>query len=187
MSRGLDSLNEAAIEQPVVAPVLFAELDFPSGFVRVSSGVGTIAWGGYDWLGIGTFGDVSGLTESAELERKTVTYTLRGVPSDLIAVVLGEQYQGRPDKVYLGFFHTATRQLIADPELLHAGRMDVSTIREGNSCTITVSSESRIAAWSRPIVRRYTDTEQQRKYPGDKGLEFISQAAQKEIVWGRKA
>jgi hypothetical protein len=187
MSRRLDTANETAVEQSVVAPVLFAQLDFPSGYVRVCSGVGTITWGGNDWLGVGTFGDVSGLTESAELQRKTVTYTLRGVPNDLVSIVLDDNYQGRPDKVYLGFYNRTTYQLIATPELLHAGLMDVSKISEGKTCTITVTSESRIASWSRPVVRRYTDTEQQRRFPGDKGLEFISQAAEKEIVWGRKA
>jgi hypothetical protein len=186
MSRGLEAAAETAIEQSVVAPVLFADLDFPSGHVRVHSGVGTITWGGYDWLGVGTFGDISGLTESAELERKTVTYTLRGVPNDLISVVLGENYQGRTDRVYIAFFNTTTYQMVADPHLLHSGLMDVTAIKESSTCTITVTSESRIASWSRPVVRRYTDAEQQRRFPGDKGLEFISQAAQKEIVWGRK-
>jgi hypothetical protein len=186
MSRSLDALNEAAVEQTVVAPVLFADLDFPSGHVRVHSGIGTITWGGYDWLGVGTFGDVNGLEESAELERKTVTYTLRGVPNDLISVVLGEDYQGRTDKVYIAFFDTTTYQMVATPHLLHTGKMDVSTIRESNTCTISISSESRIAAWKRPTVRRLTDAEQKRRFPGDRGLEFVSQASQKEIVWGRK-
>jgi hypothetical protein len=187
MSRDLDAAIETAIDEDVIRPVLFADLDFPSGHVRVHSALDTITWGGYDWLGVGTFGDVSGLTENAELERKTVTYTLRGVPNDLVAAVLDEDYQGRNDKVYLSFFDTTTYQMIADPHLIHSGMMDVSTIKEGKDCAITVTSESRIASWSRPVVRRYTDAEQQRRFNGDKGCEFISQAAQKEIVWGRKA
>lgn len=186
MSRGLDALNKAASENSVVAPVLFADLDFPSGHVRVHTGIGTISWGGYDWLGVGTFGDVKGLMESAELERKTVTYTLRGVPNDLIALTLGDNYQGRTDSVYLAFFNTTTYQLAAEPELIHSGRMDVSITRIGSTSTISLTSESRIAAWNRPVVRRYTDAERRRRFPEDKGLEFVSKAAQVEIVWGRE-
>lgn len=186
MSRGMNASNESAVAADTVAPILFADLDFKSGHVRVHSGLGTITWGGYDWLGVGTFGQVSGLQESAELQRKTVTYTLTGVPNDMIALVLGEDYQGRPAKVYVGFFSTTTYLMVADPELLDSGQMDVSKIKEGQDCSVTITAESRISSWSRPVVRRYTDAEQRKKYPNDKGLEFLSQSAQKEIVWGRK-
>ncbi len=186
MSRGLDTLNEAAIDASKVISVLFAELNFPSGMVRVHSAIGTITWGGNSWLGVGQFGRVDGLTEEAELSRKTVTYTLTGIPNDLIAIVLGENYQGRTAKVYIGFFNTTTYQMIAEPELLDSGLMDVTVIDESQECSVSITAESRIASWSRPLVRRYTDAEQQARYPGDKGLEFIAQASQKEIVWGRK-
>lgn len=186
MSRGMDAANETAIEQTNIAPIIFADLDFSSGHVRVHSGIGTVTWGGYDWAGLGAFGSVSGLEEKAELGRKTVTYTLSGVPNDLVGTVKSEYYQGRPDKVYLGFFDTTTYQLTADPELLHSGLMDTARTKVGSECVVTITSESRMAAWGRPVVRRYTDAEQQARFTGDKGLEFISQAAQKEIVWGRK-
>lgn len=186
MSRGMDALNKAAVGADVVAPIHFADLDFSSGHVRVHSAVGTITWGGYDWLGVCTFGTVTGLEEKAELSRKTVTYTLSGVPNDLIAVVLGEDYQGRSAKIYVGLMSTTTFQLVADPELLDSGSMDISDIDEGATCSVSITAESRISAWSRPMVRRYTDAEQQSRYPGDLGLEFLSQAVQKEIVWGRK-
>ncbi len=183
----MDASNEAAVAAKVVASIHFADLDFSSGHVRVHTGLGTISWGGYDWLGVGSFGTVDGLEESAELERKTVTYTLSGIPNDLISVVLNEDYQGRSAKIYLGFFSSITAQLVADPELLDSGKMDVSDTDEGDTCTVTITAESRVAAWSRTQERRYTDAEQQAQYPGDKGLEFISQAAQKEVAWGRKS
>ena len=75
----------------------------------------------------------------------------------------------------------------ADPELLDQGRLDASETEEGETITVTITAESRFAAWERPVIRRYTDADQQARFPGDRGLEFVSQAAQKEIVWGRKA
>ena len=187
MSRGLVTANANAVAADNVAPILFADLDFSSGHVRVHSAIGTITWGGYDWTGLGSLGTVDGLEERAELSRKTVTYTLFGVPNTMVSVVLNESYQGRSAKVYLGFLSLTTYQLVADPQLLDSGLMDVTAIDEGQTCTVTVTAESRIAAWSRTLERRYTDAEQRAKYPTDKGLEFISQAAQKEIVWGRKS
>ncbi len=187
MSRGMDASNEAAVAADVIIPIQFAELNFESGYVRVHTGIGTITWGGYDWLGVGQLGSVDGLEERAELLRKVVTYNLAGVPDDLIAAALDENYLGRSAKVYIGFLNTSTYQLVATPELQDAGLMDTSKAKQGAQCAMAITAESRIASWSRPVERRYTDAEQQAKYPGDKGLEFISQAAQKEIVWGRKA
>lgn len=186
MSRDLAAANEtAATQSKVPIPIHFAELDFESGFVRAHTALGTITWGGYDWLGVGKLGNVSTIEESAELSRRTTTYTLGGVPSDLISVVLGENYQGRPAKLYLGFLNPTTGQLVADPDLLDQGKMDISDIEEGATCTVSITAESRVAAWDRPVIRRYTNAEQQARFPGDKGLEFTDQA-KKEINWGRK-
>lgn len=187
MSRGLDASTLTAVEQDS-APVaiLFAELDFASGFVRAHTALGTITWGGYDWLGVGTFASVSPVEESAELSKRTLTYTLSGIPGDMISVVLGEEYQGRAAKLYLGFLDQTTGTLVSDPVQIDQGRMDVSEIEEGQECTVTITAESRVSAWDRPLIRRYTNADQQARFPGDKGLEFVDQAANKEINWGRK-
>lgn len=187
MSRGLAAANVTEINKNSIGEVvLFAELDFSGGFVRVHTGLGTITWGGFDWLGVGSFGSVSAIDETAELQRRTLVYTLSGIPSTLIATVLGENYQGRSAKLYIGFIAPITGALVATPDLLDQGRMDISTIEQGNECKVTVTAESRIATWDRPVVRRYTNADQQERFPGDLGLQFVDQAAQKEINWGRR-
>ena len=185
MARDLSVNNLAATTADVVAPVHFAELQFDSGTVRVHSRLGTLTWGGNDWIGLGRFGGASAVEETADLSRKTVTYTLSGIPGDLMSVVLDEHYQGRPARLYLGFLDTVTNQLLDTPELLDQGRMDVSDTDEGETCSISITAESRFAAWERPVIRRYTDADQQARFPGDRGLEFVSQAAQREVPWGR--
>ena len=187
MSRGLAANNVAEVNKSSLGlAMLFAELDFTSGFVRAHTALGTIKWGGYDWLGVGTFANVSTVEESAELSKSSLTYTLNGIPSSMISIVLGEQYQGRSAKLYIGFLDPTTGQLVADPNLLSQGRMDVSEIEEGDTCTVSITAESRVAAWDRPLTRRYTDADQRSRYVDDKGLQYIDQAAQKEINWGRK-
>lgn len=188
MSRGLATNNVTEInKESIGVALLFAELDFASGFVRVHTGIDTITWGGFDWLGVGTLGFVSNVEESAELQKRTLQYTLTGIPNAMISIVLGEDYQGRAARLYIGFLNQTTGQLVATPDLLDQGRMDVSEITESNECKVTITTESRIAAWDRPVVRRYTNADQQARFVGDKGLEFVDQAAQKEINWGRKS
>ncbi len=186
MSRGLDPANESASEHQEPKPVLFAEFDFSGGFVRFHSLLGTITWGGYDWTGTGLLGRVTGIEENSDLSKKTVTYELSGIPSEVIGIVLGEEYQGRTAKLYLGFLDQTTYQLVATPELISRQRMDVVDVAQGKECTVTLTAESRLAAWNRPQVRRMTHADQQTRFPGDKGFEFIDQAAQSEVVWGRK-
>ena len=43
---------------------------------------------------------------------------------------------------------------------------------------------SRFAAWDKPQPRRYNNSSQQSRYPGDLGLQFIEQATYKTVIWG---
>jgi hypothetical protein len=49
--------------------------------------------------------------------------------------------------------------------------------------SVTVRLENRLADWERPRLRRYTDEDQQRAHPGDKGFEFVTSTVDKDIVW----
>jgi hypothetical protein len=187
MSRDLSNDNLNAVTADVFCDVLFAELDFPSGVVRAHNALGTITWGGHEWLGLGTFGTVRGIEEDSTLARKTVTYTLSGIPNDMISLAMNDYYQGRPAKVYLGFLNRTTGQLVDDPILLDQGRLDVPETEEGETVSISITAESRMSQWERPRARRYTNADQQSRFAGDRGMEFVSQAAQKEINWGRPA
>ena len=47
---------------------LLVELDFQAQPVRLHSGVGTIAWNGGEWLGVGALGKISNVSESTDLQ-----------------------------------------------------------------------------------------------------------------------
>ena len=81
MSRSISAAVEAAVESANVALVLFVELDFQSGFLRVCNAPYTISWNGYDWLGIGHLGGIDPIPESTGLEAAGVALRLSGVPS----------------------------------------------------------------------------------------------------------
>lgn len=184
MARGWASANSTAAAAPVVRPVLFAELVFASGTVRMHSAVGTITWGSADWLGAGSLGRVDPVEEGADIAARGLRLQLSGIPAEHIAIALGEHYQGQPARLYVGFLD-AGHQLVADPELVFAGRMDTMDVELGESATIQITAESRLAAWERPNIRRYTHEDQVAEYPDDRGLEFVAQTAERELIWGR--
>ena len=57
-------------------------------------------------------------------------------------------------------------------------------IKLGKTATVNITAESRLIDWARPRIRRYTNADQNERFPGDKGFEFVSDTTDKEIVWG---
>jgi hypothetical protein len=161
-----------------------ARLDFASGIVAANTGVSTIPFGGDDYLGVGTFGDVSPVSESVASKPYSISLTLSGVPAALISVTLNEQYQGRDAKIFLAMLDSE-HQLIADPVLLFRGRIDTMDMVIGETATISMTVQSRMADWDKPRVRRYNHEDQIVNHPTDKGFEFTPQMVERTLVWGR--
>ena len=64
--------------------------------------------------------------------------------------------------------------------------MDTMGIEDtGDTANISLTAESRLIDLERSRERRYTSEDQKIDYPNDKGLEFIADLQDKEIVWGR--
>jgi hypothetical protein len=186
-TRDADPATITASQQDTLYPVLFAKLEFDSGNVLAHSALGTLTFGGDTYNGIGQFGGVSAAGEPSDLSRSTLSLTLSNIPGDMGALVLNEHFQGRRGTLYLGYLDPTTRLLVADPAIIHRGRMDNAKIRQGgDSFTVTVSIENRFAAWNKPVVRRFNNAFQQSVYPSDRGFEFVEQAAEKQIAWGQK-
>jgi len=183
------SITSAAIAESGKAhgarPVLLARLAFDSGVQTLWSGRGDLAWNGEVYRGVGDMGAVSAIEEGVEQRAFGVRMTLSGIPVNLLSIALQEDVQGRRAEVWLGFLDD-NYALVADPALLFRGRMDAMDASLGAAATITLTAENRLADWNRPRVRRYTDAEQQARFPGDKGLEFVNPTTEKEIVWGGK-
>jgi hypothetical protein len=66
-------------------------------------------------------------------------------------------------------------------------RMDQMTLDEGpETCTIQLTVENILVDLERPRVARYTNNDQQSRFPGDRGFEFVESLQTKEIFWGRQ-
>lgn len=178
-----DVANALAAEN--VTPILFVELDFLSGFMRVHSGVGPLTAEGNTYTGVGTLGQVETIEESTELQAYGLRLGLSGIPNTLIGTALNENYQGRAVRVLVGVLN-ASHALIASPVVVFAGRMDNMQITLGpETASISLNAENRLIDWDRPRVRRYNNADQQAEYPGDLGFEFVEQMVNKTLFWGR--
>ncbi|MGT2429240.1 hypothetical protein ACU4HD_11930 [Cupriavidus basilensis] len=183
MTRALDGGTVAAVTGGHVPYLFFVQLDF-SQPLRVCSAGYSVDWNGSTWLGIGALGNIEPIQEQASLEATGVRLTLSGVPSEYVAIMLAEQYQGRPCQIWFAPLREDL-QMAVQPSRLFSGRMDVPSIEVGDSATITVSAESRMVTWDRAKVRRYNNEDQQSRYQGDRGFEFVPQMVEKQLMWGR--
>jgi hypothetical protein len=185
MPRQMTAASLAAIQSAALRPALFVEAHFTSGPIYVWSGVGSIAWGGKTWIGLGSLGNVSMIEEGATVEAKGITLTLSGIDPTMLTGILEEFQVGLPAIVSLGLFD-ASGALIADPVGCFVGQMDQPTLDvTGTSATISINCESRLIEMNVAVDRRYTNEDQQRDYPGDRGFEFVNSIQQAQIYWGR--
>ncbi len=162
-----------------------AELDFSNGFVRVHSGAGPKKLFGNTYKGIGGFGRITAIEEKAELGATIVELTISGLDptEDNVNTVLTTNYRNRPATVYIAFIDP-DGDIVEDPTILFRGFMDNAVVAQGKELSVTVRVNSIMADWDRAKISRYTNEEQQDRFPGDLGLEFVPQMVEKEIKWG---
>jgi hypothetical protein len=177
---------------------LTARLEFASGALLLSNRLLSYTVAGEVWQGLG---DLVGVSQA------------RGGPGDLSAVmtyqlalpreVLGPspelgrlpalmaapgEYAERRAVLALQLFRqdSAGNSVPFDtPKVLHSGRMSKPRIslEPGGVLTFEIDSESLLVRKRQPRAGRLTDADQQRRYPGDRGLEFIPNATSGQLDW----
>jgi hypothetical protein len=183
MTRGLSGTVAAAVTQERVARTVAVELDFPSGIARWNASPATITIGGNAFLGVGVLGTISVTEESAELRAYGLTLTLSGIPRDAISLALLQGFQNRRGTVWEVPLNPDTFAVLASPVIIFRGRMDTCDVQLGDTATVQVQLENRLADWERPRMRRYTDEDQQQVHPGDTGFRFLPSTTEKQINW----
>ncbi len=185
MSRTLSSAMQTVATSEVVRPIVLVQCDFDSGALNLWNGIGNLTVSSVDYVGAGTLLNISIMKESADLAANGMSVTLSGVTEPLISKARDEDYQGRELKILLGAMDSSN-SVISSPVIIFSGFMDTMTIQDAaETATISVTVENRLIEFQRSRIRRYTAEDQKIDYPTDKGLEFVAEIAEKEIVWGR--
>jgi len=184
MTRAVTTAVNDEFTAAELSPFFAVELAFDEGTIRLWTGFGTIEVDGNSFLQGGDMLSISGITETAEVQANGITIGLTGLDTALIQSALAEDYQGRDCNLYVGVLDS-DGAVIADPIKVFAGRMDLMTVEDsGGTAEITVTAESKLIDLERGRQRRYTSEDQKIDYPDDRGLDFIAELQDKEVVWG---
>ena len=182
-TRDLTTVLLNALDDEVIKPFFAVQFDFDSGPIRVWTGVGEATIDGNTYTGTGNLLAISSVEETAEMAVRGATLTMTGIPSELLSLALQEPYQGRVCTIYFGVIDGNTYSSLTQ---LFVGYMDEMNLDEGaDFATIEMKVENKLIDLERARVRRFSSGYQKSKYPGDRGLDFVEDLQDKEIVWGR--
>ncbi len=184
MSRDLDAATQASSEANLILPVALVKLEFDSGDVFLSSWTGDITYNGDVYTGSGALATIGPVDEDNDLTRNKIQIGLRSITNEIVSIALREYVQGRPATIYMGYLNEDTMQLTGEPVII-TGTMDNWNFTIGKQPTIILNVEDEFAILDKANTRRYTNADQQSRYPTDRFFEYVEQATAKDISWGR--
>ena len=185
MARTLPAALSSEFGATELKPFYAVELSFDSGTLRFWTGYGQISANNYVWDGAANVLNFNEITEATDLSAKGINLTFSGLSTDIIAILLAENYRGRSAKIYVGALDSSN-QPVSDMYQIFAGRMDVMTITEtGQTATIQINIENVLIDLERPRTRKLTSEEQLERYPNDTSLQGVGALQDRQISWGR--
>ncbi len=183
MARSLTAGMITEVTAPNNRPIQLIKFAFDSADLNLWNGVGDLVFGSDTYLGAGNLLNVSEIVETEDIVANSVNFTLSAIPADIIATALLENYQGRPVSAWSGMLD-ASKAIVADPELMFAGSMDVMEILEGGTTsTATIIAESQLRALTRASSRKWTDEDQKVNFPTDDGFRGIPLIQETVTLW----
>ena len=190
MARNITTAFNNAVSAQNVIPFFAVSLAFNTGTLYLWNGYGdiTMTAGGSSntFTGLGDLISVSPIGESDQVEAIGASLSLTGIKSSLISAALSALYTNRNASIYLGLFD-ANKSVVSDVYTLFKGKMYIMKIDEGaETASITLNIENRLIVFDRPKERRFTHEDQQNRFAGDLGFEFVPDLQDKEIIWGKK-
>lgn len=182
----------AQLNSQSVRYAFFVELFFDDGVFRAHQAVGTLTTteaGGTPrvWYGVGDLGTVDAIRENIDLKSGELELILSGLDSVLTNEALNAQVSNRVAKLFIGAFDT-NDQLDGNLSFLWRGRMDrMRTYFGDDTNTVHVICEGEAASLLRTRFGYFSNDMQQRRFPGDIGLEYLAQIPFRQIVWAGKS
>lgn len=176
--------NQTALAGEHIREVYFVYLDILNATFRACTGAKTLAFGGNNYLGIGEIAGISDIADAADIAARPITLVLSGIDSWIAEPLLSRtNYKGRDAFIYKGFLD-ANHDLLADPDVIWSGRMDVGSMVYGDTYTAKMVCEPDAARLLRQNMSRYSDEDHTLRHPTDSFFEFLAQMEKKDVTWG---
>lgn len=184
MSRNLDAPTVTGVTGKVVPALFLARLDFPNTPIYVHNGIWKIVHQGNTYTGIYDYAMLDVVEENVENRPADVVMGIKRVPKTLIDPAIFENFHGRPAFIY---YAVASKMgvPVSTPIEIWRGTMDYLELKlQEDGLQYIMTCKSAMNAWSRSKIRRVTDANQQRRYPGDTAFKWLTTLQEKSVIWG---
>ena len=183
-----DATKAALAAGNVVGLAVLAEFDFVEGVSRFwLTGVGTIEAGGHEWTGAGDLVALENITTGEGDDADKLVFTLSGVNAELLALAQqAGSVRGRTVTLYGQFLDVQTQQPVSGLWALPtADIMDTIGFAAAGPSTRSIRLTAETIWTARNTAKNafYSDRDQAARFPGDKGLEFVSGMVSNSINW----
>lgn len=166
-------------------------MDFRETPRRWWGGFGDLDAGGHRWQGIGDLISIDGMEQPIGTVAPKTTFTLAGIDAEIVRLAreASDRVKDRRVTVFVQFFEIfgagQSWQTLDQPYAIWSGIMDQMTYTaEGpTQRQITLTAESIWTHRRRPAYGLYTDRDQNRRHPGDRGLEQVASLVAKTVRW----
>lgn len=171
-----------ALEASVFRPLFLVEIQFDT-VLRFSSSSGPVTVAGVEYIGAANLGSISSSKENSGLEPNQISIKLAGISDASLAAVGTSNYINRPVTVKVAMVDEDGGVIGNTAMNYFIGKTDDVKFVYGQQSAIEITARDRLADWARPKVERNMNADQQAKYPGDRGFEFVGQVTDKKIIW----
>lgn len=194
MSLTLDATATARIAASVRGVAWLADLEFVSGTIYFTTSPVSLTVSGHDYLGLGDLASISPLGESEDANAEKITLGFALVDTAMLAATLGnvDDYRGQRASLWLQLYDE-TWQPAGAPVKRWAGFMDRVTVDRtppdplgggGSGGRLNLECSRAGMARARNLQGlRLTDAQQQQRYSGDIGLQYVQTLIEAPSLW----
>lgn len=167
---------------PHVGRNWFLELHLPSGIHRLHNGTGRKTVGGHEWRGVtdplgGQLVQMSAVEEPRFGQAVAVDITLSGANREFFQSVHATRaaIEGSRADIYFAVFDAETEEVLIGLRKLFPGRLSAPKLKwQGIGIrSVSITVESIWSSMNYPFGGKWNDADQRRRYPGDKGLQYV--------------
>lgn len=156
--------------------LIFAELEFPSGWVRAHTGVGERTYNGQVYKGVGELAKIGKFKESAGKSPNGFEVSMVFDDLTLFADIVNEDPTGLTARIHLVALDENRR--LMGGALLFDGFNGGLSVKKGKPFTASLRLTDWYERWSNPVQNaRISNEAQQARHPGDKIYDQIEKLA----------
>jgi hypothetical protein len=183
--------DRAFLRRPHIARAWFFDVDLPGGRWLLHSGAGRVTVAGREWFGLSDpfgrqFISISAVEDPRFGQAAKVDIVLAGINADFLRQVKdnARQMEGRSADVYWAAFDQETQEIWSGGlKMLFPGYLSAPAIQwlGAGVRTVPVTVESLWQSQNYPFGGKWNPADQRRRFPGDKGLDYVGVQVQ-EII-----